>query len=1521
MYVKLISQETNSDNKENTLEDVKDILDVVDTLFKNKKFEIKLDTNGVQDKINSLRNQLERLNNDIEKVQEKGLENAKKQLEYARETSQIKPVSSFSSSSQRIESSSLKLIERQPARESEIGIGKVPSEVRNYNYEPVDTSEKPEDASEKKSSSSESGITSFIKNLSNTMDLKRKIDKALGKDSPKGIFEKLLSGAKSAVDVSEDFENGDSSPMQKLSHILDLYNNVKDIFGSGSGMKNIFSKIPSVGRNAFTGIKTGLKGIKNIFGSAGTAVKRTGSAVRGAEVGETAAEVGETAAEAAAETGGTALAEGAAEAGGTALAEGAAEAGGTALAEGAGGAAAELGAGTAGGPVGLAIAAGVIAVQAVGEVVNYKKKMDQFSKDTKATFDGLNKSSDEYDLNGIESNLNKVKGYQKDLDDAQSRLKPDYPIAGGLNQVLSLLGIGDYMYKIDTLRKHGFKVGNDGKIDVSKYKKDEKSLNDLEVTDRELAENPAAGDSDEGQAIENYYKLLLNPNKGREESKQQDQYAEQLKKFYPDLNLKKDKQGYTTIANTDVLKNHGEELIEDNNLNNDFQVSLANKNDYSRYMQELKNNNGKLNYNLVQEINGNHSELIPYSSDGNELYKQLEKLENSSEQSAKEEYGQRIQNSMVEEAEEAPSLSKEITQYNDLTSQLEKTKSSKKKDALQQQINNVIGDLQYNIEDLPVKSDSNGNLIIQNTNFLKNLQKSLNEKGKSSSILKSISINGTKEGSTFEVNGNQMTYAEAQKRILELNEKINAIKKRNTTSIKPNPLWLAVSPYAKLGGSLSFAPSTKASPELVKAQKEKGQIENGMNGIDTVFDKINKLFALLTNGSNQVGGSLTDSFNQLEGGTSGLNNSLSDLNKTLEESTYEADKFSDKLKDLELQNSEIDRKLSKSSESNEIHADELQDRMYIISQEIKVTQQQTQAYEQMRDKFSKYAGMNSYTVSESGNENDTNITKGKSGVANATNSLGLGSSGDTTPNPLENYENFSELVKEGEEKIIDLQNQYDDLARQWIEAMEKQYDTQIDNYDKGASRYETAAEVMKNNYPEVTKYRQDTVEDALDKHEAQGKEIAWLETQINSNRFDDKTTEELKEKLRDLKNEELQYVETLQKYKADLIDAKFDEATHNFTENIDKLKASIELMNKIGTENNGSQLLDSTKDLIEQQEKYREGIIATIAPIKQQMDALKAQGKDNGSEYVYLKDEYDKYVQKFQEANSSIQDSYDNLVSAEISEQTAAWDKVQKSFDRNITDMENKLDKEQNKLSWLEQQQDAVTNKSDLEKQLTALQADTSGENASKIREVQKQIRDADKTQTENEVNHRISTEKEGLEDLKNTRDQEIADAKDQLQELGTEAEKELNNLLVDSDNKAGEVIGKLGDMLQTHLLDKIQQANELLKNTVDLVNGNPARNPFDPYAYEGNNTLLKNLQIIPEANISKNTLGAKIQYMPELSTISTPSSIVSKVDNSKKVGDIKVTMQIDNRGNKLQTPETLADFFVKGVKKKGYKF
>ena len=56
--------------------------------------------------------------------------------------------------------------------------------------------------------------------------------------------------------------------------------------------------------------------------------------------------------------------------------------------------------------------------------------------------------------------------------------------------------------------------------------------------------------------------------------------------------------------------------------------------------------------------------------------------------------------------------------------------------------------------------------------------------------------------------------------------------------------------------------------------------------------------------------------------------------------------------------------------------------------------------------------------------------------------------------------------------------------------------------------------------------------------------------------------------------------------------------------------------------------------------------------------------------FLYLKEELDKYTKDLQTSNSDIQDTFNNLTNAMLTEQTSALDKIKKTFDRNISDEE-----------------------------------------------------------------------------------------------------------------------------------------------------------------------------------------------------------------------------------------------------------
>lgn len=495
-----------------------------------------------------------------------------------------------------------------------------------------------------------------------------------------------------------------------------------------------------------------------------------------------------------------------------------------------------------------------------------------------------------------------------------------------------------------------------------------------------------------------------------------------------------------------------------------------------------------------------------------------------------------------------------------------------------------------------------------------------------------------------------------------------------------------------------------------------------------------------------------------------------------------------------------------------------------------------------------------------------------------------------------------------QDDIVKERAEIDGFVENWINKITGFYNYDIEYQDKSAQHFQADAELLKNDFADVVTFRQDALDRALQKQKSMQDEEAWLTKQIQSNRFDSKNLQQLGDKLKDLQDAETQYDETIQKMKADIIDANFDNQSHAISDNISLLKSQLDLLNKIGVGYNDAFKTSTMTDLISQQFQYNQAITSTIDSLKDQMDALVKAGNLGSSQYTMLKDEYDKYLKDLQQSTSDIYESVSNIVKEQVDVQTNAWDKAQKVIDKNIQDQEKSLDTTKNSMEWLKTQENDLSSAKDIRTELVRLQADNSPENQAKIRELQQQLVSASKKTNEDVVNHRIDTEKQGLEDLKTNEDQKIQDAKDKLTDLVNSTQANIAKALESLLDKNNGDITKIGQQIQDTILTKIDYIKQSVGDIVDLVN-NSSDNPFDI------NSLI-NSSSLSDMSSSNKLLSANVSGL-QYKSISMPSAEkVTNNDNSQNSGDTHIEVNIDNRNTKMNSQQ-MATTVINEVKKR----
>lgn len=161
------------------------------------------------------------------------------------------------------------------------------------------------------------------------------------------------------------------------------------------------------------------------------------------------------------------------------------------------------------------------------------------------------------DSTKVTSSISDIKAAQDKLDTLKDKMN-NASTSGGRSQTRI-----DYTAEIEALSKAGYTVDETtGKIKNLKTAQDALGKdNSMSAAQRELEANSTALTSATGAAIDSYYKLSTQENKGTVEKKQQSDAVKILTDTYTDLTTKTDKNGVVTITNTGALAKDTEALI------------------------------------------------------------------------------------------------------------------------------------------------------------------------------------------------------------------------------------------------------------------------------------------------------------------------------------------------------------------------------------------------------------------------------------------------------------------------------------------------------------------------------------------------------------------------------------------------------------------------------------------------------------------------------------------------------------------------------------------------------------------------------------------------------------------------------------------------------------------------------------------------------------------------------------------------------------------------------------------------
>jgi TP901 family phage tail tape measure protein len=289
------------------------------------------------------------------------------------------------------------------------------------------------------------------------------------------------------------------------------------------------------------------------------------------------------------------------------------------------------------------------------------------------------------------------------------------------------------------------------------------------------------------------------------------------------------------------------------------------------------------------------------------------------------------------------------------------------------------------------------------------------------------------------------------------------------------------------------------------------------------------------------------------------------------------------------------------------------------------------------------------------------------------------SSYDTGTHPAAASLNYDSLISQAQTlqgKTQDLQKTLTDYTRKMLEDYTKMYESQTKLYDQEVSDSNKTLENIKAKYKLYEDGTNINNNSSFQYKEQEWKEInnqygileakeAFIESQINSNVYDDKTLTEIKQNLVDVQNQETETVNNLHDAFKDWLTSMLTWKTQGFKDNIDMLNSQLSLSNDKDSSNNFGKKINLNQQILGKNQQIN-------GKIKEQIDYVQnlLNHEQNGETRTIWQQQLQDLYKQLVQNNDEIVKSIKTVEDAKINEILDNTDKKLKLVAQDLKDID-----------------------------------------------------------------------------------------------------------------------------------------------------------------------------------------------------------------------------------------------------------
>lgn len=438
-----------------------------------------------------------------------------------------------------------------------------------------------------------------------------------------------------------------------------------------------------------------------------------------------------------------------------------------------------------------------------------------------------------------------------------------------------------------------------------------------------------------------------------------------------------------------------------------------------------------------------------------------------------------------------------------------------------------------------------------------------------------------------------------------------------------------------------------------------------------------------------------------------------------------------------------------------------------------------------------------------------------------------------------------------EKKNLELQEELNKINIQILEARLGQFDDKVKSIDRTITQLRTDVDLQNKNDINYVNYLSKIDDYTMKKLNVMKEKRAFLEKEMKSGIYDEKTIQMMRDKNSELGTEMLNVTKTIKDVSLELVTAKWEAIQQIYKENIEIISNELDRLN-LHEEKNIKQIMILKNQLVEQDEANIKRITDLIREtndiaykyskhfLLDKVREYNAELDKANTELEKHKKELEEVKKKIAEIKSTIEDKLREILTKTAELAKEQLDKVLKHFEETIDAELKKLDDAEKRNSYNEQKTEQLKTIVDLQEKIAKLATDDSEEGIARRLEYEKQLQEEMKKKTDLQMKHNNELKKEALNKQKEEKRKEIEKKKRDIDTrldnvyLNLDARKALTEGYIEwiNDKRIGiqdallqfeDLFGKgltsLGDKIKKELLEQLKAAQ-------DLVNGIEKKDP-----------------------------------------------------------------------------------------------